>query len=70
MIDIGLPGMDGCQLARKLRQLPEGDRMLLIALSGYGSAEEKEQTREAGFDAHLTKPANVDELQHLLTPRP
>lgn len=67
VVDIGLPGMDGYEVARKLRQTPGGEQALLIALSGYGSAEDKERAREVGFDAHLTKPANVEELQRLLT---
>jgi two-component system CheB/CheR fusion protein len=67
VVDIGLPGMDGYRLAQSLRRLPGGQSALLIALSGYGSPEEKERALEAGFDAHLTKPANIDELQRLLT---
>jgi signal transduction histidine kinase len=66
VIDIGLPGMDGYELARRLRGLPGGERALLIAITGYGSAEEKEAARKAGFDAHLTKPTDLDELQRLL----
>jgi CheY-like chemotaxis protein len=66
VVDIGLPGMDGYQVARALRQMPGGDQLRLIALTGYGTPEEKERARAAGFDAHLTKPADIDELERLL----
>jgi signal transduction histidine kinase len=67
IVDIGLPGMDGYEVARALRRLVTGQRLLLIALTGYGSPAEQEQTRAAGFDAHLTKPASIEDLQRLLT---
>jgi signal transduction histidine kinase len=67
VIDIGLPGMDGYEVARRLRQQPDGGRMLLIALTGYGSPEDEERARAAGFDAFLTKPAPIDELEQLLS---
>jgi CheY-like chemotaxis protein len=70
VIDIGLPGMDGYELARELRGLPDGERVMLIALTGYGSPEEKERAREAGFDAHLTKPADIEQLHRLLARTP
>ena len=66
LIDIGLPGIDGYELARLLRQVPGSDRALFIALTGYGAPEEQQQARAAGFDAHLTKPADLDELERLL----
>jgi signal transduction histidine kinase/CheY-like chemotaxis protein len=66
IVDIGLPGMDGYEVARRWRQMPGGKGTLLIALTGYGSQEEKEQAREAGFDAHLIKPADIEELEQLL----
>ena len=67
VVDIGLPGMDGYEVARKLRQTPGAEQALLIALSGYGSPEDKERARAAGFDAHLTKPVPIEELQRLLS---
>jgi CheY-like chemotaxis protein len=70
VVDMGLPGMDGYQVARALRQLPGGEQLLLIALTGYGTLEDKERAREAGYDAHLTKPADIDELQRLLRQLP
>lgn len=70
VIDIGLPGMDGYEVARRLRQAPGGKDLLLIALTGYGGKEERERAREAGFDAHLTKPADIDALERLLAATP
>jgi CheY-like chemotaxis protein len=63
VLDVGLPDMDGYQLAvrmRKLEQLPDGLR--LIALTGYGGDEERRRSREAGFDIHLVKPILPDTL--------
>ncbi|MBI1916031.1 MAG: response regulator [Planctomycetes bacterium] len=65
--DIGLPGADGFEVARQVRSQPGMDRSLLIALTGYGSADDRRQAREAGFDHHLTKPADPDTLQELIT---
>ena len=67
VVDIGLPGMNGYDLARVVRKLPGIHRRLLIAVTGYGSPEEKKRAADAGFDHHLTKPADVDELYRLLT---
>jgi signal transduction histidine kinase/CheY-like chemotaxis protein len=66
IIDLGLPGMDGFEVARRIRQLSPPDRALLIALSGYGSPEDKKRAADAGFDHHLTKPADMDILENLL----
>jgi CheY-like chemotaxis protein/two-component sensor histidine kinase len=69
IIDIGLHGMDGHEVARRLRQA-HGPSVLLIAVTGYGQAEDIEQSREAGFDAHVTKPVLPDELLELIRRRP
>jgi len=66
LVDIGLPGMDGYDLARRMRALPDAAKMTLVALTGYGRAEDKEQARAAGFDDHLTKPVDLDALQGLV----
>jgi PAS domain S-box-containing protein len=66
IIDLGLPGMDGCEVAKRLREREENRGMRLIALTGYGSPQDRKRTREAGFDAHLLKPLDYDELTSLL----
>ena len=67
LCDIGLPGpMDGHGLARAFRADPELREAYLIALTGYGQEEDRRRALEAGFDAHLTKPADLDVLRRLL----
>jgi CheY-like chemotaxis protein len=66
IVDLGLPEMDGFEVARALRQRHEHRDMRLIALTGYGSPEDRKRTKEAGFDAHLLKPLDYDELASLL----
>lgn len=67
ILDIGMPGMDGCELARRLRSQPEHARCLLVALTGWGQPEDRERIGAAGFDHHLLKPADIGELQSLLS---
>src|SRR5262245_59336848 len=62
MIDIGLPGLDGWTLARRLRATDAGRRMILIAISGYGQQADQQRSRLAGFDVHLVKPVDLDAL--------
>ena len=65
VLDIGLPGMDGYELARRARaELGRG--IVLIALTGYGTTEDEDKATRAGFDRHLTKPVNVDELMRAI----
>ncbi|GAA3952962.1 hypothetical protein GCM10022278_09860 [Allohahella marinimesophila] len=66
ILDIGLPDMDGNALARRLRAQPETRHLILIALTGYGQAEDRKKAIEAGFDHYLTKPVDFDELRGLL----
>jgi two-component system CheB/CheR fusion protein len=66
LLDLGLPGMDGYEVARRLRRQPGLESVLLVALTGYGQDEDRRKTMEAGFDAHLTKPADPAALQLLL----
>jgi NO-binding membrane sensor protein with MHYT domain/CheY-like chemotaxis protein len=65
LVDIGLPGLDGYRLAERLRAAGVGT--YLVALTGYGLSEDKKRARAAGFDAHLTKPAPLDELMKLVS---
>jgi two-component system CheB/CheR fusion protein len=67
LIDIGLPGVDGYEVARRLRATDDGKRMLLVALTGYGQPEDRRRARAAGFDAHLTKPVLPEQLAEVLT---
>ncbi|HEY4542593.1 MAG TPA: hybrid sensor histidine kinase/response regulator, partial [Noviherbaspirillum sp.] len=69
-LDIGLPGMDGLELARRLRAAPHTAQALLVAVTGYGQAQDKLETAAAGFDVHLIKPVSAVQLaQVLATPR-
>jgi two-component system CheB/CheR fusion protein len=66
ILDVGLPEMDGFEIARRLRSKPEHASMFLIALTGYGQASDRTASRQAGFDEHLVKPVKVDELLRLM----
>jgi signal transduction histidine kinase len=66
LIDIGLPDVDGYEVARRLRAAPGGRRMGLIAITGYGQAEDQRRAYEAGFDAHLTKPVAPERLKQVM----
>ncbi len=66
VLDIGMPGMDGCDLARALRKQPGGGDMTLIALTGWGQPEDRQRIAAAGFDHHLLKPVNAEELMNLI----
>jgi signal transduction histidine kinase/ActR/RegA family two-component response regulator len=66
-IDIGLPGIDGYEVARQVRAQPHGADMFLVALTGYGLGADRERSRDAGFDVHLVKPFHPDELKKVFT---
>jgi DNA-binding response OmpR family regulator len=66
ILDLGLPGIDGFELARRIRKLPWGRHTLLIALSGWGQEEDRIRSREAGFDLHLVKPVDSQALLRIL----
>jgi PAS domain S-box-containing protein len=65
-LDIGLPGMDGYEIAERLRELPESQRTVLVAITGYGQEEDRRRSREAGIDHHLVKPVSPETLHKLL----
>lgn len=67
LLDIGLPEIDGYEVARRLRQDPRFKGTLMIAVSGYGSTTDQQLSREAGFDEHLTKPVDLERLNRLLS---
>jgi PAS domain S-box-containing protein len=66
LLDIGMPDMDGCEVARRLRELAPAERVALVALTGWGQDEDRRRVREAGFDHHLVKPVDLASLQALL----
>jgi CheY-like chemotaxis protein len=69
LLDIGLPGMDGYQVAERMRQRPEHQRTLIVAISGYGQDEHQARSREAGVDHHLVKPIDPAAVMALLSRR-
>jgi PAS domain S-box-containing protein len=69
LLDIGLPGMNGYEVARQMRQMPELNGALLIAQTGWGQEEDRRKSTEAGFDEHLVKPVDPAALQELLSRR-
>lgn len=66
LLDIGMPGMDGYEFARRARRLPAGAAATLIALTGWGQDEDRRRSADAGIDHHLVKPVDVDALERLL----
>jgi len=66
VIDIGLPGFSGLEVARRIRKLAGLERTVLVAMTGYGQATDRAHSLEAGFDHHLVKPANFSQLQTIL----
>lgn len=71
LLDLGMPGMDGFEIAQRLRAIPELKGMKVVALTGYGQPADRSRTQAAGFDHHLTKPVDLNVLSQLLddTPR-
>ena len=66
LLDLAMPGMDGYEVRRRLREDPALAEAFLVAMTGFGNEDDKRRTREAGFDAHLTKPVELDALMGLL----
>jgi CheY-like chemotaxis protein len=66
LLDLGMPEMDGYEVARRLRAGPGGHALVIVALTGWGQEEDRQRSRAAGFDHHLVKPTDIDALQHLL----
>jgi two-component system CheB/CheR fusion protein len=65
-LDIGLPGMDGYEVAARLRELPQAKDAVLIAITGYGQEDDRLRSRRAGIDHHLVKPVAPDALRNLI----
>ena len=66
LLDVGLPGMDGYQVARRMREEASESNLTIIALSGYGQAEDHSQSMQAGCDAHVVKPVHPNVLRSML----
>lgn len=67
LLDIGMPGMDGYEVARRIRSNPANRHISLIALTGWGQDEDRKRSAAAGFNHHLVKPADIEQLRQLLT---
>jgi PAS domain S-box-containing protein len=67
LIDIGLPGLDGYEVARRVRKQLSSSEVHLVALTGYGQAKDREAALRAGFDDHLVKPVNLDDVERVLS---
>jgi CheY-like chemotaxis protein len=67
LLDIGMPKLDGYEVARRIRAMPQGGSALLIAVTGWGQAGDRTRSAEAGFDHHLTKPVDYDVLAKLIS---
>jgi CheY-like chemotaxis protein len=66
LVDVGLPSIDGYEVARRVRAAPGGGAFFMIALTGYGGNEARDEAHRAGFDLHLTKPVDIDRLAGIL----
>ena len=66
LLDIGMPGMDGYEVARRLRSRPESARALLVALTGWGQESDRQKSRQAGIDHHLVKPVEPEVIRQIL----
>jgi two-component system CheB/CheR fusion protein len=70
ILDIAMPGMSGYEVAERVRAAPRGAAMLLLAATGWGSEADRQASSLAGFDAHLVKPIDIDELRRLIETSP
>lgn len=66
LLDIGLPGLNGWDTARRIREQPWGKTMILVALTGWGQEEDRRKSKDAGFDHHMVKPVDIDALLKML----
>lgn len=69
-LDIGMPHLNGYDTARRIREQPSGRNIVLVAVTGWGQEEDRRRSKEAGFDAHLVKPADYTEVARLLASTP
>lgn len=66
VLDLGLPRMDGYEVARRLRERPYGEELVLVALTGWAGKDVRTKAADAGFDYHLVKPVNWEELERIV----
>ena len=66
LLDIGLPGLDGYEVAKRLRRQPLFKSLVLAAMTGYGQESDKDKSKSAGFDHHLVKPADFEKVRPIL----
>ena len=66
LLDLGMPGMDGFEVAGRIRGEPGNDNIYIVAVTGYGQAADRARSSEAGFNLHLTKPVEPDQLKKIL----
>lgn len=69
LLDIGLPGIDGYEVARRIRATPSLKDLLLIAITGYGQSQDRARSEAAGIDVHLVKPVAIEELEEVIASR-
>jgi CheY-like chemotaxis protein len=67
ILDIGLPKLNGYEVAKRIREQPRGAAVVLVALTGWGQEEHRRQSKDAGFDHHFTKPVDVEVLEKVLS---
>jgi len=66
LLDVGLPGMHGYEVAQRLRTLPENENLVIVALTGYGQEQDRQRALEAGFDYYFVKPVDFSKLESLV----
>ncbi|MBC7468527.1 MAG: response regulator, partial [Ramlibacter sp.] len=66
LLDIGLPGLTGLEVAKRIRELPERGDIVLAAMTGYGQETDRQRSKDAGFDHHLVKPADFGAVEKIL----
>jgi CheY-like chemotaxis protein len=70
LLDIGMPRMNGLKVARQFREMSETQDSLIVAVTGHGREEDRERTKEAGFDHHLVKPVSPEQILELIECQP
>lgn len=66
LIDVGLPDVDGFEVARRLRSQTNGEKLYLVALTGYGAPDDVREAKDAGFDLHMVKPIDLQALENIV----